>query len=84
MCLVKVTKNRGRNSTWVCPLGAARVAVIYLTFMTLKPKSSRLLDTSSAGVQGGKVMDYCVCRLFRIWEEDKIVEIIFFQLGFHG
>jgi hypothetical protein len=50
--LVKVTRNRGRVSTWVCPFGALRVAVIYLTLMTLKPKSSRLLEISSAGMSG--------------------------------
>jgi hypothetical protein len=43
MFLVTVTRNRGRGSTWVCPLSAVRVAVICITLMTLKPKFSRLL-----------------------------------------
>jgi hypothetical protein len=46
---IKVTNNRGRGST----LGAVRVAVICLTLMTLKPKSSRLLEVSPAGVSWG-------------------------------
>jgi hypothetical protein len=37
-----------------CPLDAVRVTVICLTLMTLKPKSSRLLEISSAGVSGGR------------------------------
>jgi hypothetical protein len=28
-----------------------------------------------------KVMNYCLYRLFRIWRERKIVEIIFLQVG---
>jgi hypothetical protein len=52
MFLVKVARNRGRRSVWVCPLDAVRVAVICLMLMTLKPKSSRLLDISSTGVSG--------------------------------
>jgi hypothetical protein len=52
--------------------------------MTWKPKPSRLLEISSAGVSGGKVMDYCLDRFFGIWGEGKIVEIIFLQVGFHG
>jgi hypothetical protein len=32
----------------------------------------------------GKVTDYCLCRLFRIWREGKILEIILLQVGFHG
>jgi hypothetical protein len=83
MFLVKVTMNRGRGSSSVCPLGAVREAVICLTLMTLKPMSSRLLDISSAGCQG-KVTDYCLYTLFGIWGEGRIVEIIFVQVGFHG
>jgi hypothetical protein len=52
--------------------------------MTLKPKSSRLVEISSAGVSGGEVTDYCFHRLFGIWGEGKVVEIIFLQVGFHG
>jgi hypothetical protein len=51
---VKVARNRGRISTWVCPFGALRLVVNCLTLMTLKPKSSRLLEISSAGVSGGR------------------------------
>jgi hypothetical protein len=29
-------------------------------------------------------MDYCLDRLFGSWGEDKIVEIIFLWVGFHG
>jgi hypothetical protein len=54
MFRVKVTRNGGRGSTWCFPLGALRLAVICLTLMTLKPKSSRLLEISSAGVSGGR------------------------------
>jgi hypothetical protein len=50
--LVKVTRNRGKSTTWVCPLGAVGLAVIYLTLMTLKTKSLRSLKISSAGVAG--------------------------------
>jgi hypothetical protein len=52
--------------------------------MTLKPKFSRLLEISSAGVPGGKATNYYIDRLFGIWRKDKIVEIIFLQVGFHG
>jgi hypothetical protein len=52
--------------------------------MTLKPKFSRLLEISSAGVSGENVTDYSRERLFRIWGEGKIVEIIFLQVGFNG
>jgi hypothetical protein len=31
MFLVKVTRNRGRVSTWGCPLGALRVAVVCIS-----------------------------------------------------
>jgi hypothetical protein len=51
MFLVKVTRNRGRGG-FVCPLRAVRVAVICVTLLTLKPKFSRLLELSSAGVSG--------------------------------
>jgi hypothetical protein len=30
------------------------------------------------------VTDYCLDRLFGIWGESKIVEIMFLQVGFHG
>jgi hypothetical protein len=62
MFLVKVRRNRESVSTWVCPLGAVRVAVICLALMMLKPKSSRLLEISSTGVSGGTVTDYCFDR----------------------
>jgi hypothetical protein len=52
--------------------------------MTLKPKSSRLLETSSAGMSWGEVTDYCPYWRFGICGEGKIVEIIFLQVGFHG
>jgi hypothetical protein len=52
--------------------------------MTLKPKSSRLLEISSAGVSVGKVRDYCLYWLFGIRGEDKTVDIIFVQVEFHG
>lgn len=48
--VVKVTWNRGRSSTWVCPLCAVRVAFICFTLMMLKPKSSGLLEMSSGGI----------------------------------
>jgi hypothetical protein len=32
----------------------------------------------------GKVTDYFLDRLFGIWGEGKIVEIIFLQVGFHS
>jgi hypothetical protein len=51
MFLVKATRNRV-DDTWVCPLGVVRLAVICLTLMTLKMKSSRRLELSSAGVSG--------------------------------
>jgi hypothetical protein len=54
MFFVNVTRNRGRVFTWVCPLGALQLAVICLILMTLKPKSSRLLEISSAGLSGGR------------------------------
>jgi hypothetical protein len=50
----------------------------------LKPKSSRLLEISSAGMSGGKVVEYCLYRHFGIYRKGKTVEIIFFQVGFHG
>jgi hypothetical protein len=50
MFRVKVKRKRWRGSTSVCPLGALRVAVICLKLMTLKSKTSRLLEISSAGV----------------------------------
>jgi hypothetical protein len=53
---VKITKNRGRDSTWVCLLGAVRVAVNCLTLMTLKSKFSRPLEIASAGVSGGRCL----------------------------
>jgi hypothetical protein len=31
-----------------------------------------------------KVTDYCLDRLFGIWGEGKLVEIMFLQVGFHG
>jgi hypothetical protein len=46
-------KEKKERFTSVCPLGVLRVAVIYLTLTTLKPKSSRPLDISSAGMSGG-------------------------------
>jgi hypothetical protein len=49
----------------------------------LKPKSSRLLEIFLL-VCLGKVMDYCLDRLSRIWGASKIVEIIFLQVIFHG
>jgi hypothetical protein len=52
--LIKVTRNRGRVSKWVCPFGALLLVVNCLTLMTLKPKPSRLLEISSAGVSGGR------------------------------
>jgi hypothetical protein len=32
----------------------------------------------------GKVTDYCLDRLFGIWGENKIEEIIVLQVGIHG
>jgi hypothetical protein len=32
----------------------------------------------------GEVTDYCIDRVFKIWREGKILEIIFIQVGFHG
>jgi hypothetical protein len=85
MFLVKVTRNRGRSSMWVCPLGAVQMIVICLMLIMLKPKFSRLLVISATGMSGGgKVTDYCLYRLFGIWGEGKIVEIIFLEAGFHG
>jgi hypothetical protein len=52
--LVKVTRNRRMGSTWVCALGALRVAVVCFTLMTLKSKSLTLLEIISVGVSGGK------------------------------
>jgi hypothetical protein len=31
-----------------------------------------------------KVTDYCLVRLFGMWGEGKVVEIIFSWVGFHG
>jgi hypothetical protein len=42
--------------------------------IALKPESLGLLEIPSTGLY----------RLFRIWGEGKIVEIIFLQVGFHG
>jgi hypothetical protein len=67
MFLVKVTRNRGRGSKWVCPLGAVRVAFIFLTFMPLKRNSSRLLENIFRWRVWGKVTDYYLYRLFGIW-----------------
>jgi hypothetical protein len=47
------TRNRGTGSTWIYRLGALRVAIC-LTLLMLKPKSSALLEISSAGVCKGK------------------------------
>jgi hypothetical protein len=48
MLLVMVTRNRVRVSTYFFfPLGVLRVTVICLTLVTLKPKTSRLLEISS-------------------------------------
>jgi hypothetical protein len=58
MLLVKITRNSGRVSMWVCLLGAVRVAVICLTLMVLKPKPSRLLEISSAGMSGGRFIGF--------------------------
>jgi hypothetical protein len=33
---------------------------------------------------GGKVMDFCLDRLFTICGKGKIVEITFLQVGFYG
>jgi hypothetical protein len=49
--------------------------------MTLKPKSSRPLEIFSAGV---KVTDYRLYRFFGIWGEEKLMEILFLQIGFHS
>jgi hypothetical protein len=49
--------------------------------MTLKPKPVGNIFTWRIW---GKVMDYCFDRIFRIWGEGKIPEIIFLQVGFHG
>jgi hypothetical protein len=54
MLLFKVTRNRARDSTWVCPLGAVRAVVNCLTLMMLKPKRSSLLKISYTGVSGGR------------------------------
>jgi hypothetical protein len=52
--------------------------------MTLKPTSSRLSEISSVGMAGRKMTNYCLVRLFGIWGEGKIVDIIFLQVEFHG
>jgi hypothetical protein len=83
MFLVKLTRNRGRGSMWVCPLDAVQVVIICLKLMTLKPKSSRLVGNIFCWCVWGKARDYCRDRLSRIWGEGKIVEIIFLQVGFH-
>jgi hypothetical protein len=49
MFLVKVTRYKGNGSTWVCPFGAVRAAVIFLTLTSLKPSSSRLLACLGEG-----------------------------------
>jgi hypothetical protein len=54
MFLVKVTRNKGRFSKCLCPVGALQLVVNSLTLMTLKPKPSSLLEISSAGVSGGR------------------------------
>jgi hypothetical protein len=52
MILVKVTRKRRKGITSFCPLGALQVAVIYLTLTMMRPKSSGLLEISSAGLSG--------------------------------
>jgi hypothetical protein len=32
----------------------------------------------------GEMTDYCLYRLFGIWGEDKIADIIFLEVGFYG
>jgi hypothetical protein len=58
---------RGRSSTWVCPLSTVRVVVICLTLITLKSKSSRPMEISSAGVFVGRwrVTTFIVIHEFR-------------------
>jgi hypothetical protein len=58
MFIAKITRNRERVFTWHCPLDAVRVAVIFLMLITLKPKSSRPLEISSASLSGGEVTDF--------------------------
>jgi hypothetical protein len=53
MFLVKITRNRGRGSTWVCLLGAVHLAIICLMLIMLMPKFSRLYEVSSAGMGEG-------------------------------
>jgi hypothetical protein len=52
--------------------------------MTLKPKSSRMLEISSAGVPGKNMTDYRPNMFFGIWREGKRADIIFLKVGFHG
>jgi hypothetical protein len=52
--------------------------------MTLKPQDLKAVRNIFHWHVWGKVMDYCLDRLFRIWGEDKIVEITFLQVGSHG
>jgi hypothetical protein len=75
---------RGRVSTYVCPVGALRLVVNCLTLMTLKPKTSRLLEISSRWRFCEKVTSYCHGRLLKMCGEGKLLEIIFLQVGFHG
>jgi hypothetical protein len=49
MFRVKLTENSGKG-----PSGFVRLFVLCLTLMTLKPKPSRLLEISSAGVSSGR------------------------------
>jgi hypothetical protein len=60
MFLVVVTRNKRRVSKWVCPFRTLRLVVNCLTLMTLKPKYSRLLAISSAGVsaEGDGLLPY--------------------------
>jgi hypothetical protein len=40
--------------------------------------------TGRGGPWGCEMLRHCFDRLFGIWGEDKIVEIVFPQVGFHG
>jgi hypothetical protein len=70
-------------SKWVCPFGALRLFVNCLTLMTLKPHLKAVGNIFCWRVLG-KMTDYCLDMLFRIWREGKILEIIFLQVEFHG
>jgi hypothetical protein len=54
--LVRVTRKRGRLIVWLSPSGKGRFAVICFTLKTLKPRSCRPFEISSAGVSPGNCL----------------------------